>query len=164
MRITTARRASIFAAALGFACLLPATVHAQAEVSPDHYELSNTDVPAAQRTQAGSAQETNAEFSGKFSLPYNVKCSGRNLKPGEYLISVRSQGISRVITIHGNNTNVDVPARAIRANRTATGSALIMRKSGEGRQLEGVYLAQLNATLYVQTISSHEMVEHLPIS
>ena len=44
VKITMAVRSSIFAAALGVACLLPTTVHAQAEVAPDHYELSNPDV------------------------------------------------------------------------------------------------------------------------
>ena len=164
MKVTTVTRASIFAAALGMACLLPATVHAQADVAPDHYELSNTDVTAAQNTAIASAKETKADFAGKFSLPYSVKCSGRNLRPGQYSISVKSEGTSRVITIHGNRANMNIPARAIASNQRTEESALIVRKSGEARKLEGIYVAQLNATLYLQPIDSHGLIEHLPIS
>jgi len=159
MKNTTVTRASIFAAALGFACLLPATVHAQAEVAPDQYEFSHTEI-----TSAPSAKETKADFAGKFLLPYNVKCSGRNLRPGRYLISVKSEGTSRVITIHGERANVNIPARLVPANQGATGSTLIVRRSGQGRQLEGVYVEQLNATLYVPSVTIHGMIEHLPIS
>jgi len=164
MKITMAVRGSIFAAALGVACLLPTTVHAQAEVAPDHYELSHTDVTPAQSAPIASSKETKADFTGKFSLPYNVKCSGRNLRPGQYSIAVKSEGTSRVITIHGSSANVSVPARMVPPNQTASGSTLIVRKSGEGRSLEGIYLAELNQMLYVQTTASHGLIEHLPIS
>ena len=43
VKMTMTVKASIFAAALGLACLLPATTHAQADVSPDFYEFANTE-------------------------------------------------------------------------------------------------------------------------
>ena len=48
MKMTTVAKGSIFAAALGLACLLPTTTHAQADVSPDVYEVVNTETIAAQ--------------------------------------------------------------------------------------------------------------------
>jgi len=82
----------VFTAALGLACLLPATAHAQAEVSPDFYPLSNTETIAPQPAQVASAKQTKADF--------------------------------------------EVPT-----NRAASQSALLVRKSDEGRRLEAVYVA-----------------------
>jgi hypothetical protein len=157
VKITTAVKASVFAAALGFACLLPATVRAQAEVAPDFYELSNTETTAAQ---------AKANFEGTFSLPYHVQCSGKDLKPGQYLVSVKSEGESRVVTIHGSGENVKIQVHEAPANGAVSQSALLVRKSGEGRRLEGVYVERLNTMLYLETNTngSQGETERLPIS
>jgi hypothetical protein len=49
LKITTVVKGSIFAAALGLACLLPVTTHAQADVSPDVYENVSNETIAAQQ-------------------------------------------------------------------------------------------------------------------
>ena len=157
MKITTAVKASVFAAALGLAWLLPATAHAQAEVAPDFYELSNTETTATQ---------AKANFEGKFSLPYHVQCSGKDLKPGQYLFSVKSEGASRVVTIHRGGESVNIPMHEVPANQTASHSALLVRKSSEGRKLEGVYVESLNTMWYLGTNTNGSQVgmERLPIS
>ena len=48
MKMTAVVKSSVFAAALGLACLLPTTAHAQADVSPDVYEVANTETIAAE--------------------------------------------------------------------------------------------------------------------
>jgi hypothetical protein len=166
MKITTAVKASVFTAALGLACLLPVTAHAQAEVSPDFYPISNTDTVAAQPVQVASAKQAKADFEGKFSLPYDVKCSGKNLKSGQYMLSVKSEGKGRVVTIHRNGEDVSVRVREVPANRASTQSALLVRKSDEGHRLEAVYVEGLNTMLYLDTntIGSHGRMERLPIS
>ena len=51
-------------------------------------------------------------------------------------------------------------------NRRASQSALLVRKSSEGRRLEAVYVEGLNAMLYPDTNpnGSHAQTERLPIS
>jgi len=166
MKITTAVKASVFTAVLGFACLLPATAHAQADVSPDFYPLPNTETIAAQPAQVASAKQAKADFEGKFSLPYEVKCSGKNLKSGKYLLSVKSEGKGRVVTIHRSGEEVSIRVREVPTNRAASQSALLVRKSDEGRRLEAVYVEGLNAMLYPETdtMGSHGRMERLPIS
>ena len=164
MRITTAVKASVFAAALGVACLLPVMAHAQAEVAPDHFELLNTETAAAPPAQVATANQAKGDFQGKFSLPYHVQCSGKNLKPGEYQLSVKSDGTNRVIAIHGRGANLNIQARVVPANRAESQSAVLVRKSGQSRRLEGVYVEALNAMLYLETSTDLGVIERVPIS
>ena len=166
MRIMTAVKTSMITVALGFACLLPATARAQSDMSPDEFAFSATETTAAQPVHAASAKLTKADFQGKVSLPYAVKCGGKNLKAGQYLLSVKSEEGSRVVTINGSGENVNVHMREVLTNRWASQSALLVRESSEGRRLEAVYVEGLNAMLYPDTNpnGSHAWTERLPIS
>jgi hypothetical protein len=161
MKMTTVVKASMLTAALGLACLLPATARAQSDAMPDEFAFVDT-TPAAQPVVAIQA----ANFEGKISLPYGVNCAGKNLKAGEYLVSVKSEGSSRVVAIHGRGENVNMRVREVRVNQAASHSALLVRKSGEGRKVEAVYVEGLGATLYLNpnTNRSAAGVERLPIS
>jgi hypothetical protein len=168
MKITTVVKALVLAATLGFACLLPATAHAQADAmaSPDDYPFSAAETTAPQAVQHAAAKQQNADFEGKVSLPYGVNCAGKNLKPGQYFLSVKSEGTSRGVTIHGSGESVDIRVREVRVNRGASQSALLVRKSAGGHRLEGVYVEELGATLYLDptTNRGHAATERLPIS
>ena len=163
MRITTVVKASVVTAALGIACLLPATVHAQAEVAPDFYPILNTETIAAQPVQGPIAKETKVDFQGKFSLPYDVNCSGKNLKAGQYLLSVKSDGRTRLVTINGIGQKVNIPVREVASNQGTSQSALLVRKSGQGHRLEAVYLEALSAMLYLEPASGRGVMERVPI-
>ena len=144
MKATTAVKASMIAAALGFAFMLPATAQAQSDMSPDEYAFSAAEVTVAQPVQTASAQAAKPDFAGKVSLPYNVKCGNKNLKAGQYLLSVKSEGTARVITINGGGQNMNMRAHEGPANHQTSQSALLVRKSVEGRKLEAVYISGLN--------------------
>src|SRR5580658_9559573 len=100
MKTNTVAKISMFAVALGFACLLPATARAQSDVMPDSFAFSTEQTIAAQPVQHADAKIAKADFEGKVSLPYDVRCEGKNLKAGQYLVSVKSEGTSRVVTLH----------------------------------------------------------------
>jgi hypothetical protein len=160
MRITTAMKACWLAAILGIACLVPARADAQAEVAPDFYELSNTETTAAQPVRGAVAK---ADLEGKFSLAYDMNCSGKNLKPGQYRLSVQSEGATRLVTIHGIDGNLNILVREVTSRRGSSQSSLLVRKSGEGHRLEGVYVEGLNAMLYLETNRGNGGMERVPI-
>jgi hypothetical protein len=166
MRIVTVVKTSMITVALGFACLLPATARAQSDMSPDEFAFSAPQTTAAQPAQSAATQIAKADFEGKVSLPYNVKCGGKNLKAGQYLLSVKSEEGARVVTINGSGENVNIHMREVLTNRWASHSALLVGKSSEGRRLEAVYVEGLNAMLYPDTNpnGSHARTERLPIS
>lgn len=166
MKITTLAKASVFTMALGLACLLPATAHAQSDAMPDYFPFSAEEANATQPAQPAVTKVAKVDFEGKVSLPYGLNCTGKNLKPGEYSLSVKSEGPNRVVTIHGSGQNVSMRVREVQANRGSNQSVLLVRKSTEGRRLEAVHLPDLNATLYLDsnTKGSNSGTEWLPIS
>ena len=164
MKMMTAMKASMITAALGLACLLPATARAQSDMSPDYFPFSAEE--AAATAQPVRTELAKADFQGQVSLPYDVMCNGKNLKAGHYLLSVKSDGTNRVVTLKGGSEAVKINVRAVPANRTAIHSAVLVRKSADGRKLEAVYVENMNSTLYVKTSSAgiQASVEQLPIS
>lgn len=170
MKITTGVKASLLAATLGFTCLLPAPAHAQADsmASPGDYPFSAPETSVERLAQPAAGKQPKSDFEGKVSLPYGMKCGGKNLKPGTYLLSVKSEEGSsiRVVTIHGGGENVIINVYEVLTNRGASQSALMVRKSGEGRNLEAIYVKVLNAMLYLDTNAngSSGMIERLPMS
>jgi hypothetical protein len=166
MKIMTAVKTLAIVATLGFACLLPTTARAQMDAMPDSFAFSPEEAAAAQPAQVVVAKESKADFEGKVSLPYAVKCAGKDLKAGQYLLSVRSEGAIRVITIRGGGENVNVHVRQVSAKRSTNHSALLVRKLGDSRQVEALYVEGLNATLYLNANSTgtYFAMERLPIS
>ncbi len=167
MKMTTIVKSSVFAAALGLACLLPTTTHAQADVSPDIYEVVNTDTIAAEQQVQVAANTTKpADFQGHFALPYEVRCKGKSLKSGQYALSVKSEGTGRVVTITRNGETMNIRAQELTGNPAASHSTVLVRKSHEGRLLEAVYVRQLNVLLFLDTNAAAQSgsMERLPIS
>jgi hypothetical protein len=167
MKITTVVKGSIFAAALGVACLLPVTTHAQADVSPDVYEVANTETNVAdQHVQVAANTAKPADFQGRFALPYEVRCKGKSLKSGQYALSVRSEGTARVVTITRNGETMNIRAQELTGSPAANHSTVLVRKSHDGRRLEAVYVRQLNVLLYLDTNATTQpgRMEQLPIS
>jgi hypothetical protein len=168
MKMTTLVKVSLFAATLGFVSMLAPAARAQADAMPnaDEFPFEAPQAAAAQPVELAVAKPANADFEGTVSLPFSVHCGAKNLQPGQYLLSVKSQGSSRVVTIHGAGQNMTMRVHQVSENRAATQSALLLRKSSEGRKLEAVYVAGLNATLYlnVNSVRAHAGMEQLPIS
>ena len=165
MKMTMAVKGSIFAAALGLACLLPATTHAQADVSPDVYEMANTET-STQQARLASNNAKPADFQGRFALPYEVRCKGKSLKSGQYSLSVKSEGTTRVVTIARNGETMDIRAQELAGNPAASHSSVLVRKSHEGRMLEAVYVRQLNLLLFLDGNAAAQsgQMERLPIT
>ena len=167
MKITTVVKSSVIAAALGLACLLPATTHAQAEVSPDVYEVVSTEtIVAEQQLQVAANTIKPADFQGRFALPYEVHCKGKSLKSGQYMLSVKSEGTGRMVTIARNGEAMNICAQELTGNPAASRSTVLVRKSHDGRRLEAVYVRQLNLLLYLDTNAATQpgQMERLPIS
>jgi hypothetical protein len=167
MKMNTAVKSSMITLALGaVACLLPTTARAQSDMAPDEFAFSAPETTAAQPVQVASAKIRKADFEGTVSLPYNVKCGNQNLKAGQYVLSVKSDESGRTVTINGGGHNMNMRAREVASNQAGRTSALLVRKSSEGRKLAAVYVDGLKATLYLEasTNGSPAQMERLPIS
>ena len=167
VKMTMIVKGSIFAAALGLACLLPVTTHAQADVSPSFYEVASPETIAAEHQLIAAANTAKpADFQGRFALPYEVRCKGKSLKSGQYSLSVKSEGTTRVVTIARNGETMNIRAQELAGNPAASRSTVLVRKSHDGRMLEAVYVRQLNLLLYLDTnaVAQSGQMERLPIT
>jgi hypothetical protein len=157
-------------AGLALACFWPATTHAQAEVSPDFYAVDNSaPILQPQMTLAANAQQA-ADFQGNISLPYQVQCSGKKLAAGQYTVAVKSEGQQKTMVLHKDGNEVKLAVWQIVPASKAERSALLVQTAGETRMLEAVYVASMNAILYVDRnwkmslLDRMQSAERLPIS
>ena len=167
MQMTTVVKISLYTAALGLACLLPVTARAQSDVMPDSFPFSADEAKAARPAlvaEVDDVNQTQDDFQGKVTLPYNAKCAGKNLKAGQYLVSVKLEATGRVVTIHGNGADMNIRVREVPTHHRASQSALLVRNSGHDRTLAAVSVEGLNAMLYLSTSASQALTERLPIS
>src|SRR5579863_4120933 len=167
MKMTTAVKSSMITLALGaVACLLPTTARAQSDMSPDEFAFSAPEATAAQTTTTVTAKLIHADFEGKVSLPYDVKCGNTNLKAGQYVLSVMSVENGRVVTLNGGGQSMNMQAREVASNHAGRRSALLVTKSSEGRKLAAVYVEGMKTTLYLEasTNGSPAQMDRLPIS
>lgn len=166
MKVTIAAKASLLTLALGVACLLPATARAQSDVMPDSFPFSAEEAATIWAAQTATTKTAKVDFKGTVSLPYGLTCGSKNLKPGQYVLSVKSGRSGRVVTIQGGNENVILRVREFAVNRSAKASVLLVRNSTNGPRLQAVYLAELSATLYLgpDATGSNAGMERLPIS
>ena len=63
---------------------------AQQEIDPDHFDSPNTQPPDQPKSGQGHGRAT--RYDGNFALPYGVQCSGKQLAPGRYSVTLRSDG------------------------------------------------------------------------
>lgn len=64
--------------------------YGQQEIDPDHFDSLDT-APMPQPRTADSKVSV-IPYHGTFSLPYSALCNGKELAPGKYSISLRSNG------------------------------------------------------------------------
>ena len=167
MKMTTVVKISLYTAALGLACMLPVTARAQSEVMPDSFAFSTDEATASRPVQVAEVDDVNQtqdDFQGKVTLPYNAKCAGKNLKAGQYLLSVKLEATGRVVSIHGNGADMNIHVREVPTHRRASQSALLVRNSGHDRTLAAVSVEGLNAMFYLSTSATQALTERLPIS
>jgi hypothetical protein len=163
-------KAMLMLAGLALVCFWPATTHAQAEVSPDIYAIDNSvPIPQPQVTLAANTQQA-TEFQGNISLPYQVQCSGKKLAAGQYTVAVKTEGAKKTVVLHKDGNDVKLAVRQIAPASKADRSALLVQSAGQTRMLEAVYVASMNAILYLDhdwklsLLDRMQAAERLPIS
>jgi hypothetical protein len=171
MNTMTAVRISTAVLGLGLAPFMAAPCQAQTEVAPDFYEAASLAVvsPAPQQI-AASRQQTDLQFHGSFTLPYNVECSGKTLPAGEYSVVLQPGPAQRFVTLLHNGKTIRLRAR-VRSEYSAPGeSSLLVSRHERSRRLEAIYVQELNVILYfrpegISYISGNAIrAERVPIS
>jgi hypothetical protein len=101
-----ARTIVLFVGLLGSVMLCPSGADAQAEIDPDHFDSAS--LPPAVQPKTGERQVTVARYDRTFSLPYGVSCKEKQLAPGTYSISLRSDGNFWRATVRQNGHTIEI--------------------------------------------------------
>ena len=137
---------------LAIACVLALMVlkalpcSAQAEIDPDHYEMTNQQlIPPAHNSAIPNRNAGN--FRGKVTLPFDVTYAGLTLPPGSYSLSVHALGKGTVVTMIPVGKTVKVQAH-VRSRSRATGpSAVVLERTGKQCTLAAIRLKEPGLTL-----------------
>ena len=149
----------------------PSSCQAQAEIAPDHYDISSADAvsPNTTSTQKPRPNRGADRFRGRFVLPYDVGYEGVILKRGSYSISIRSLQTQNPVTFISDRSGVTVQIRArVSAESTAEGSStLVLDAASEQLHLTAIQLNEPRMTLDLppgQRSTSHLNTRFIPIS
>ena len=114
--------------------LMPRTCRAQAEIDPDHYEVSSRDTPTANIPPTTSTRATVSgdSFRGRFVLPCDIRYAGVTLERGSYAISIHSLGKQNLVTLipDGSGVKVQIRARVSAESNVQGPSGLVLEHAG----------------------------------
>ncbi len=137
-------KSALLFAALALACFWPATARAQAETAPETYKEPN----AVPNTPAAPAK---VDFQGKFTLPFEVRCHGHKLAPGQYTLVVKTVGDAKMATIqHEGGETVLQVSRVSKSSDPGKSAVMVRHGPGpRGHTLECVFVEPLNMMMYL---------------
>lgn len=137
-------KSALLLAGLALACIWPATVRAQAETTPETYKESN----AVPHTPAPPAK---VDFQGKFTLPFEVRCHGHKMPPGQYTLVVKTVGDARMATIeHDGKETVLQVSRTSQSSDSGKSAVMVRHGPGPGAHtIECVWVEPLNIMMYL---------------
>ena len=149
MKTMTAVKISIVLLGLVLGFFLAAPCHAQAEVAPDFYDaVSPAAVTQASQVAATKQGQADLQFHGSFTLPYDVMCSGKTLRAGEYSVALGSGAGLRLVTLRHDGKTINLRARVLSPYSAPGQSALLVSRSEQGHTLEAIYVQKQNVILF----------------
>jgi hypothetical protein len=132
----------------------PASCRAQAEIDPDHYEMSNDEstaaTPSTTKLSAATTNRSADGFLGKFILPFDIRYAGVILPRGSYSVSVGSLRKANVVTLipDGKAVRLQAIQARLRTRSDVEGpNALVIERKGRKRTLSAIRLNEPRITL-----------------
>jgi len=148
--------------AVGFLGMLvalkPGPCRAQAEIDPDHYEISNADAPPALRkTVPPGGNAITDSFRGRFVLPCDIRYAGVILERGFYSIAIHSLGKQNLVTfIAKSGVKVEIRARVSAESSVQRPSSLVLERAGKQFRLTEIRLHELRMTLGLEAVQRND--------
>lgn len=98
---------------------------------------------------AGAAQAQQLpRYERNFTLPVEVRWGGTVVAPGNYTLTLDPAGPDGLIALHGEGRAAVIMPRAIARHAAGRENMLIVKREGEVRTVEALYLADLDLVLY----------------
>ena len=118
------------------------SARAQSEIDPDHFGSPNTESVQPAKTDV-SSEAAGIHYNGKFTLPYSVQCRGKNLHPGKWSVSFRSDGKVGLATLSQEGQSIGIGGIVYRQAHKRGSDALVVERKGRARRLAALQVAEL---------------------
>jgi hypothetical protein len=130
---------------VGLAALATPRGYAQSEIDPDHFESPSTEPFPQPKINAGVGAEIGkVRFSGNFTLPYTLQCAGKKLLPGNYWLSLRSDGKTGRVTLNQKGQTIEIAGVVRIPAHSRERNALFVELSGKTRRLSAIHVEELH--------------------
>lgn len=155
-------------AAVTISMLLIPAAYAQQEIDPDHFDSPSTE-PADQPTSSPSPGSA-TRYDGNFSLPYAVRCSGKQLAPGKYSVVLHSDGKVGHGVLKSKSQFIEIMSVVHPQDPKRNADVVVVESKGKVRNLAAIQVAGakfvLDPIFTVDTSSSGKKkhVETLPLT
>lgn len=157
------------AIALGvFAALASPSARAQSEIAPDHFDSPDM-VPFDSPKPAATVRVAHVEYSGQVTLDHRVRVDGRNLAPGNYAVSLRSDGRTVELRLNRSGETVAMHSAAYRNVPSTERGYLVVERRGNARRVSVIHAGSLQLVFAPEAGASRAangaaMLEVLPMA
>jgi hypothetical protein len=118
-----------------------AGAYAQAEIDPDHFDSPNTEPFDQPKTQS---QAHAKRYDGYFSLPHAGHCSGKQLAPGKYSVSLRSYGKVGHGVLKSKSQFIEITSTVHSQGSKRGADLVVVGSNGKVRTLSAIQVASVN--------------------
>ena len=142
MKVTDVMR--LFAVLAGFAALEAPRGYAQSEIDPDHFDSPNTEpfLQSKTKVNVGAAMEK-VRFSGKVNLPYSVQCAGKGMPPGNYSLSISSDGKTGRARLNQKSQTIEIAGVVHMPADSRARNALFVECVGKSHRLSAIHVKEM---------------------
>jgi hypothetical protein len=144
LTMKTAKIMRLLVALTGFAALAAPCCYGQADAFPDQFDSPNPEPFPQPRTKEGDAAKTGkVRFDGQVTLPYSVRCAGKRLPPGNYSLSISSDGKTGRATLNQKSQTIEIAGVVHMPADSRTRNALFVECIGKSHRLSAIHVKEM---------------------
>jgi hypothetical protein len=132
-------RIILIAGLAAMSALVAPSVRAQAEIAPDHFESPDA-VPFDPVKLAPTVKSVSGRYQGKVTLSHRVRCNGTTLAPGNYRVSLQSDGRTVELSLNRRGRIVTLTGLAYDKALNTERGYLVVERRGNTRRLSVVHI------------------------
>ncbi|HKV60740.1 MAG TPA: hypothetical protein VJO16_02415 [Candidatus Acidoferrum sp.] len=143
---------------VGFATLATPRARAQSEIDPDHFDAPNTEPFSRSKVKVGvGAAMDKVRFSGKFKLPYSLRCAGKTLPPGNYSLSISSDGKTGRVRLNQKSQTLEIVGAVRLPPDPRARNTLLVECIGKAHRLSAIHVREMELVF-----AADPQLEHTP--
>lgn len=140
----------------------------QVEIDPDRYDAPNM-IPVQKPDAKPPAEAATVRYLGSFRLPYALQCHGAKLRPGQYSLTLRSEGVTGHATLTQHGQAIALRGVLRQPTQTEGVDVILVEHDGASRRLVEIQAAKMvlvfdsDMPVSVASHSKVKRIDRLPL-